>query len=273
MPLADTQLQAVNIAFSKQSVHFDEDDLANPILQQWRQQIYAHVDQLIKPGSSILELNAGTGIDAVRFARQGHRVHATDLSDGMIRQIERKINQFRLGDCLTVQQLSYSHLDQLKGQKFDFIFSNFGGLNCCEDLTRVAGNIPAILARGGVVTWVIMPPVCIWEILGILKGNRNAARRLTKNGVVAQLEGERFHTWYHSLQSVKKAFGKNIQLIRLEGLGAISPPPYAANFALHHPFLFKILQRVDGSAKNYFPFNRWADHIIVSFQLADELAR
>ena len=260
------QLKQVNTAFSKQSNHFDEDDFSNLILQHLRMQVYSHVDRYLKPDSLILELNAGTGIDAVRFVRMGHRVHATDLSDGMIEQIKKKIIQLRLEDNLTVQQLSFDKLDQLQGRKFDFIFSNFAGLNCCEDLTAVAKSIPEILISGGFITLVIMPPVCIWEILSVLKGNPEAFRRFKENGVVADLEGESFRTWYHSLKSVRNAFGKNFKIVSHSGLAAISPPPYASRFALNHPILFKILQRADNGVRNYFPFNRWADHIIVSLQ-------
>jgi len=65
--LAD-QFAAVDRAFSKQSLHYDEEDRTNHILIDMREQVYAHVNNYLKPGSSILELNAGTGIDAVHFA-------------------------------------------------------------------------------------------------------------------------------------------------------------------------------------------------------------
>ena len=258
----------INAAFSKQSLNFDADDLQNPLLQAMRLQVYSHVSRFIKEPSRILELNSGTGIDALHFVQQGHSVHATDLSNGMIEQIRKKINHFHLHDRLTVQQLSYDHLDQLKGQKFDFIFSNFGGLNCIDDLSKVTKNIPSILNPGGYVTWVIMPTVCFWEIFSLLKGNRNAFRRFNKKGVTAHLEGKHFQVWYHSLQSIKKAFGPNFKLVSVEGLAALSPPPHVTHFPSKHPNLYKVLQRADAVARNYFPFNRWADHIIVSFQLA-----
>ena len=73
----------VNRAFSKQAVHYDQDDAINPILLAWRRQVYDHVEQFLRPHSHLLELNAGTGIDALHFLGQGHRVHCTDLSDGM----------------------------------------------------------------------------------------------------------------------------------------------------------------------------------------------
>jgi len=255
----------INEAFTKQSLHYDTNDFQNPLLSAMRMQVYQHVSKFIRRPSRILELNAGTGIDALYFIQQGHTVHATDLSDGMIRQISKKVN-----DCpnrLTVQQLSYDQLDQLKGQKFDFIFSNFGGLNCIHELSKITKDLRSILNPGGYVTWVIMPPICFWEIVSILKGNRNAFRRLNKNGVVAHLEGRHFRIWYHSFLSIKKSFGPNFKLIHHEGLAALLPPPHVFNFPIRHPWLYKTLQRIDAAVRNHFPFNRWADHIIISFQL------
>ncbi|SRR5258706_858754 len=257
----------VNAAFSKQSLHYDVDDLQNPLLQAMRLQVYNHVSKLINKPCRILELNAGTGIDALHFVLQGHTVHATDLSEGMIERIRQKVMSAQLEDQLTFQQLSYDQLDKLDGQKFDFIFSNFGGLNCVDDLSEVTKNIWRILNPGGYVTWVIMPPVCVWEILTFLKGNRNAFRRFKKNGVIAHLEGKQFRVWYHSLRSIRKAFGENFRLVHHEGLAALSPPPHATDFLVKHPALYKMLERADVAVRNYFPFNRWADHIVVSFQL------
>jgi len=257
----------VNEAFSNQSLHFDDDDLQNPLLQAMRLQVYSHVSKFINKPSRILELNSGTGIDALHFVQEGHSVHATDLSDGMIEQIKKKISSFNLHDRLTVQQLSYDQLDKLNGQKFDFIFSNFGGLNCIDDLSRVTKSLHSILNPGGYVTWVIMPSVCFWEIFSLLKGNKNAFRRFNTNGVVAHLEGKHFRVWYHPLQSIKKSFAPNFKLVRHEGLAALSPPPHVTQFSIKHPFLYKILKKADAAVRNNFPFNRWADHIIVSFQL------
>ena len=257
----------INAAFSKQSLHYDANDLQNPLLKKMRLQVYRHVSKFINKPSRILELNSGTGIDALHFVQQGHSVHATDLSDGMIGAIKKKIDSFHIQDRLTVQQLSYDQLDQLQGQKFDFIFSNFGGLNCANDLSQITKSLRAVLNPGGYVTWVVMPPVCLWEILSLLKGNRNAFRRFHKDGVMAHLEEKYFRIWYHSLPSIKRAFGPNFELVRHEGLAALLPPPHVIHVPHKLPVLYKVLQRTDAAVRNYFPFNRWADHIIVTFQL------
>lgn len=260
------QFAAVDRAFSKQSYHYDADDRVNPILKDMREQVYAHVNKYLKSDSSILELNAGTGIDAVHFASSGHRVHATDLSSGMISQIKTKMH-LQVNDRLTCQQLSYDRLNEIIGRKFDYVFSNFGGLNCIPDLSSVTRHLKPLLKPGAHVTFVVMPPISLWELAWIFKGNpRQAFRRLHKDGVKAHLEGEFFKTYYHSLGKIKKAFGGDFELIRSEGLCALSPPPSPGDFAFKHPVLYKSLRRMDSLVRLVPPFNRWADHLIVTFK-------
>ena len=105
-------ITSVNRAFSKQSVNYDHDDQQNMVLQDMRLQVYRHVAAFMKPQSSMLELNSGTGIDALYFAQQGHSVYATDLSDGMIEQTSLKIQHHQLRGRLMCNQLSYTELDK-----------------------------------------------------------------------------------------------------------------------------------------------------------------
>jgi SAM-dependent methyltransferase len=258
---------AVDRAFSKQSGHFDEEDFANPVLADLRKQVYAHLTKYIKPQSHVLELNAGTGIDAAYFVRQGHTVLATDLATGMIEQITRRIDRDNLHGKLSCQQLSYDNLDAIQHQKFDYVFSNSGGLNCIRDLKNVTQHFALLLNPGAYITFVIMPPVYLWEWLGLFKGRvRDAFRRLHKEGVIAHLEGEYFRTYYHSQNTIRKAFDDHFQFIASEGLAAISPPPHRGDFPDKHPRLYQSLRKVDNLVNTSFPFDRWADHIIVTFQ-------
>jgi ubiquinone/menaquinone biosynthesis C-methylase UbiE len=259
-------LSPVQRAFSKQAEHYDEDDFSNPILQDWRERVYAHLNFFLNPGSKILELNAGTGIDAIHLVKAGHTVHATDYSPGMILKIQEKCRQSGLAERLSVQQCSFESLGEIHGKQFDHIFSNFGGLNCCKDLTIVARQMGALLKKGGFLTWVVMPPVCPWEWIQILKGKKTAFRRLSENGTLAHLEGEFFQTYYYSVSDIQESLGANFTLIRTEGLGALSPPPSSVSFALQNRWLYTFLRRLDQVVCTTFPFNRCADHITVTFQ-------
>jgi ubiquinone/menaquinone biosynthesis C-methylase UbiE len=259
--------EAINRGFSKQSLGYDEADHGNIILQDLRQQVYQHVEKFIRPNSYILELNAGTGIDALHFASRGHNVHATDLSDGMIAAIKKKTGSSVGGSRITCQQVAYEELNTVTGRSFDYAFSNFGGLNCTADLGKVTRHLRALLKPGGYATWVIMPPVSPWELLSVLKGRwRQAFRRLKKGGVVARVEGEYFRTYYHSLEEIRSAFGASFTFVKCEGLAALSPPPHRADFPLRHPGTYKSLRKLDQLLGRTFPFNRCADHIIVTFQ-------
>jgi SAM-dependent methyltransferase len=242
-----------NAAFTAQSIHYDADDKRNHVIADLRKQVYDHVGRHIKPKSRILELNAGTGIDASYFISKGHDVLATDLSDGMIGELTKK--------GIVNRQLSYDELDRLDDEKFDYVFSNFGGLNCIDDLSKVTRHLPRLLNDNAHITWVIMPRVCLWELATILKGSKNAFRRLKKDGVMAHVDGQYFKTWYHSLSDIKKAFPDQFQFLESEGLAALSPPPYNTDF-----FAYDLSRKIDHTVNKTFPFNRWADHIIVTFR-------
>lgn len=262
------QRDSVNRAFSKQARHYDVDDQSNYILTDLRQQVYGHVQKFIKHESRILELNAGTGIDASHFVELGHRVHATDLSEGMIKQIQQKIQERGWEEKFTCQMLSYDQLDLVNG-KFDYVFSNFGGLNCIQDLALVTRSLPALLNKGAYLTWVVMPPVCPWELAGVFKGRiSRSLRRFNRNGVISHLEGHYFKTYYHSLNAIKKTFGPSFQFIKSEALAAISPPPHRGDIPVKHEQLYKVLRRLDQTVRHIFPFNRWGDHIILTFRFS-----
>ncbi len=268
MPDQITSLEenaTVQRAFSKQAEHYDQDDFSNPILIDWRKRVYEHINLFIKPNSNILELNAGTGIDALHLVGQGHIVLATDNAPGMIQKINEKIEHFGLEDRLQSKQCSFESLGLLKGKKLDYVFSNFGGLNCFEDLSRITKQLPDLLNKDAYVTWVIMPPVSLWELMWIFKGKKTAFRRF-KKGQLAHLEGELFKTYYHSLSKIKRDFSENFIFLKSEGIGALSPPPASLNFIKKYSKAYSFLKKLDHVLKDHFPFNRWADHIIVTFQ-------
>ncbi len=261
------QHNLVNAAFSKQSDIFDRLEENNPIIQWMRNIIRQHLLQYVKPGMHMLELNAGTGLDAVYFAQKGIHVYATDISDGMIQQLKKKLADFQLHTYLKIQQCSYSHLQQIEGEKFDHIFSNFGGLNCIPDLHLVTRHFDKLLKVNGLVTFVIMPRICPWEILSALKGKfKMAFRRFKKNGTQAHVEGVHFDTWYFNKPDIINAFGKSYVVISIKGIASISPPPDREKWFKKHLKFYRLLTRIDELLMNYYPFNSCADHILITMK-------
>ena len=255
----------VNEAFSRQSVFYDNYDTSNPTLTWMRQQVRKHALKFLRPNDKILELNSGTGLDAEFFAQKGFTVHCTDISDGMIEQMKKKFSSGEFSNKISFQQCSFTELNKIGDQKFDFVFSNFGGLNCIPDLREVAKFFPALLNKNGRVCLVVLPPVCPWEIIQLLRGKiKFAFRRFNKNGALANVEGVKFKTYYFSAKDVFKALGNDFTLLKLESLAVFTPIPQMEKIPIKFPVFAKILNKMDEKISGFFPFNRIGDHIIVT---------
>jgi ubiquinone/menaquinone biosynthesis C-methylase UbiE len=262
------QMDRVSRAFGNQSLIFDDKVEANEITSWLRGRVRGYVLSVLKPGSRILELNAGTGLDAAHFGEHGHFVYATDISEGMVSKIQDKIDSG--ARIVKAEKRSYTDLGSLPAASFDCIFSNFGGLNCVPDLEPVITQFSRLLKPGGLVILVVMPKICPWEIMSFLKGRfRQSVRRLKPNGTYSHLEGEYFTTWYHSPSHLKSLFGKKYTFQKLEGLASLVPAPYRETFPTKYPGLFSQLCRWEEKVARRWPFNRMCDHYMLTMKLND----
>ena len=261
--------QAACKAFDSQAKEFDTLYGNDPIIRYKRERVRSQVQKFLEPGSSILELNAGTGEDAVYFASQGHRVHATDISPAMQAILREKANQQRLRDYISSELCSFTELEQLENQgPYDLIFSNFAGLNCTDRLDKVLDSFDFLIKPGGHVTLVVLPRFCLWEFLMLFRGKfKTAFRRFTgKKGTEAKINNEIFRCWYYNPSYIKRHLGNNFRLISLEGLCTIVPPSYMEGFADRRPRLFGRLKKWENALKNKWPWNVAGDYFIITLQ-------
>jgi ubiquinone/menaquinone biosynthesis C-methylase UbiE len=256
-------------AFSKQSVIFDELYSDNTIISYKRERVRAHVLKYIKPNSSILELNSGTGEDATFFAQQGHQVHATDISSGMQGELRKKAARQGLTNSISTELCSYTELSQLKNNgPFDLVFSNFAGLNCTDKLETVLLSLSPLLKTGGMATLVLLPKFCLWETLLIFKGKfKTATRRFfSSNGTTAHIEGTYFKCWYYNPSFVVNTLKNSFDLVSTEGLCTIVPPSYIEYFAEKHPVAYRFLQRYEDKLKGRWPWKFIGDYYIITLR-------
>lgn len=261
--------QQAEKAFSRQSVIFDEIYSGNTIVNYKRQRVRNHVLQFLQPNSNVLELNSGTGEDAMFFACKGHHVHATDISQGMQEQLRNKVQAAGMQGKVSNELCSYTELGQLQNKgPYDLIFSNFAGLNCTGELDKVLLSLSTLLKPDGMVTMAILPKFCLWETLLLFKGRfKTAFRRFfSKNGRIAHLEGVYFRCWYYNPSYVIKTLQKDFEVVGLEGLCTIVPPSYIEDFAEKHPFAYRKLRDWEDKLKSRWPWKFIGDYYVISLR-------
>jgi ubiquinone/menaquinone biosynthesis C-methylase UbiE len=223
------------------------------------------VNSFLKPNHKILEINAGSGIDAVYFAQNGNFVLATDIATNSEIYILSKIKTLGLKN-LQFQKCSFTSLNSIKSGTFNHIFSNYGGLNCIANLTPVFNQFDSLLNPNGFVTLVIMPSYYPWEMATILKGNKNAFRRFKKNGVLATVGNQLVPTFYYSPKQVKRAMGDKFKHIKTQNIGTFYPSSH-----------FSSLQKNQKAISNLLRFDLWinrlpfmikgvGDYFVITFQ-------
>lgn len=260
-------LEAVGEAFSRKAALYDEFGQDHPNLERMRMRVRKHIERFLPDQGRVLELNAGTGADAVYFAKRGHSVLATDIAPGMLAAIREKTSALGLADRLKTADVSFTELDRLEDGPFDHIFSNMGGLNCTPELSAVARHLPALLAKRGRVTWVIMPRICPWEWTALIKGDRKTAtRRLRRDGIGANVEGVTVPTWYFSAGEAAAAFGPEFKRIQLENLSFLTPPADHKAFAIRRPRLYSLLAALDARVSGLPLVRGWGDFFILTMQ-------
>ena len=256
-------------AFTGQSVIFDRIYADNTIVNYKRERVRAHVLSYLAPGSSILELNSGTGEDALFFAQKGHKVHATDISTGMQEQLVQKVRRAGMENMVSNELCSFTNLAQLTNKgPYDLILSNFAVLNCTGELDNVLASFNDLLKPGGMVTLVVLPKFCLWETLLVFKGKfRTAFRRFfSSKGRSAHIEGVHFKCWYYNPSYIIKKLKEQFDLLCIEGLCTIVPPSYIEGFAEKYPSSYSFLKARENKLKSRWPWKFIGDYNIISMK-------
>src|SRR5688500_9177279 len=130
-----------------------------------RKRVWKYIENVIPDlkGFEMLELNCGTGEDALLFGERGFNIVATDIGQEMLKITQKKAEQVSLQHRISSHYLDLDSFNEtLFDKKFDLVFSNFGGLNGLnpESLRKLLQNLPSILNPGGRFVGVIMPKFC-----------------------------------------------------------------------------------------------------------------
>src|SRR6187455_2788635 len=96
--------------FDRLAADYDRSFSASVIGQRMRAAVWRRLDAAFRPGERVLELNCGTGEDAVHMGGRGVRVLATDSSPAMLAVTRAKVARSGLTGLVEVAPLAIEQL-------------------------------------------------------------------------------------------------------------------------------------------------------------------
>lgn len=219
---------------------------------------------------SVLELNCGTGEDAIIWAKAGCRVLASDIAPEMVAVARQKVETQHLSDQITVVCAAAQQLNTaVTAAPFDLIFSNFGGLNCLSpnELSSLARTIRLhYCSDNSRLVAVVMSSACLWEFLYFgAKGKvGEAMRRRQRTAVSAHVgNGDYIATWYYSPRRFAQLFSPYFSVEAVRPIGWAVPPSYMESFFSRHPFALRGLSVAESWGRNLSILSPFADHFLI----------
>jgi SAM-dependent methyltransferase len=254
-------------AFGPVAAEYDDAFTHSAIGLAQRASVWLEADREFQPWQRILEINCGTGFDALHLAERGVEVVGCDAAPEMIDVARRRFEQTPFQGRADFQVLPTELISRLRANGgFDGCLSNFAGLNCVADLTGAARDLSELMKPGGKLILCVFGRTCLWEMAwwGLHGNFRKALRRLTRRGLGAGLgHGSTVVVYYPSLAAWREAFAPYFRLARWKGVGVVVPPTYLEPWAQRFPRLFQVAVKVDRYAGSTPGIRALADHAVL----------
>ena len=232
-----------------------------------RQVVWNRLLAVFPAGGHILELNCGTGIDALFMMNAGMNVTACDASPRMIevaRQRTAKVNT-RAGEFVA---LSTEDLHALPGTApFDGLLSNFAGLNCVTDLKTFTRQAARRLKPGAPLLLCFLTRFCLWEsVYYLLRGDPRKALRRCGGISLARVGDFSFPVHYRTLSDLRQIFSPEFRLVAIEGVGITVPPSYLEPWIAAHPRVLRKMSAFDDIVRRWPGVRAVGDHMLVHLE-------
>jgi 2-polyprenyl-3-methyl-5-hydroxy-6-metoxy-1,4-benzoquinol methylase len=255
-------------AFDTVAEQYDDIFTNSLIGRLQRRAVWTVMSQTFRRGNHVLELNCGTGEDALFMARQGISVFGCDASEKMISVANRRraLEGSPLPVRFEVLPTEYIGDARIFGP-FDGVLSNFSGLNCVADLGATAQNLAAMVEPGGRLLLCLSGRVCLWEIAWFLAhGKVRRAFRRWSGRSTASLGKIPVNVRYPTVRTMRRLLSPFFALRSRVGIGITVPPSYLEHLARCYPKTLERLGSVDTAISDWPIIRAVADHMLLTFE-------
>ncbi len=260
------QLRDTQNAFDSVAADYDGPRGNNDLIQDIRCEMWRWLDATFAQGSRLIDLGCGTGLDAVRLARLGHEITATDWSPLMAQRTRERAENERVTDRLRAIAMGAHELRRLEGAGiYDGAYSNLGPLNCVPDLPNVSRECARLLKPGGKLVFTVIGRICPWEIAHFLRRGRwtRAKLRFSRGAVPVGMNKRTIWTRYYGPREFYRAFEPQYELVHFRGLCVFSPPPYLTWIRDQYPDWHARLWRLDRRMSGWPVIREMGDHFLI----------
>jgi ubiquinone/menaquinone biosynthesis C-methylase UbiE len=259
-------LEDTRDAFDSVAADYDGPRGNNALIQDMRREMWRWLDVTFPAGSHLIDLGCGTGLDAVRMARHGHRVLAIDWSPRMTRRTRDRAAEARVSHWIDTAALGAHELDRIEGHAvFDGAYSDLGALNCVPDLTAVAREAARLLKPGARLVFTVMGRWCPWEI-GYYGARADWSRirvRFARRMMPVRMNGHTVWTRYWTPSALYREFSREFSLVHRRALCLFAPPPYMTRLRDAHPGWYERLWRWDRRLAGWPGLRGLGDHFLI----------
>jgi SAM-dependent methyltransferase len=260
------------LAFDRLAVNYDAKFTHSSIGRAQRMAVWECAQRIFTPRSRLLELNCGTGEDALHFARQGFHVTACDVSTAMIMEARRKAAVESIFDHLRFYVQPTEMIGALPyDQPFEGVFSNFSGLNCVKDLSQTANALRPLLLPGAPLLLCFSTRYCLWEIAWyLLHGDPARAFRRCSGYHEARLGEVTLSVYYPRCEQIRQSLTPGFRLVSIYGIGITVPPSYVEPWIVRHPRLLHLFQSIDDHIRRLPGIRVLGDHMLLHLERLPE---
>jgi ubiquinone/menaquinone biosynthesis C-methylase UbiE len=265
---SDCASSAAGAAFDGIAQDYDQIFTDSLIGRAQRGVVWKVLTSTFRKNDKVLELNCGTGEDAIYLAGNGISVVALDASREMIARAERRLQHNSPETPVIFRELPTERIGELHpDRQFDGAFSNFSGLNCIADLGATASSLARLVKQDGRLVLCFSTRFCLMEILYYLvHGQWRKAFRRCKGYSEVTLDGMQFTVYYPTLRKIRRSFAPDFRLYSRTGIGVAVPPSYLEGWARQHPRLFRLLRRLEEQVSALPILRSTGDHVLLCFE-------
>jgi len=259
---------AAGMAFDRIAQDYDQIFTDSFIGRAQRGAVWKVLTKTFRANDNILELNCGTGEDAIFLAGNGISVFALDASRQMIARAKQRLQQDSLRLPIVFCELPTERIGELHPEmQFDGAFSNFSGLNCIVDLRAVASSLANLIKEDGRLVLCFSTRFCLIEILYYLaRGQWQKAVRRCKGYTEVTLDGVQFTVYYSTIRQICQSFAPYFRLYSCTGIGVAVPPSYLEAWAVRHPSFFQLLSRLEALLAALPILRSTGDNVLLCFE-------